>query len=177
MKKPNALDRAWDRARGFATSVPRELIEDLCSSRDSRQRLLGIVLMRREIERGVEPREYLKLAATLAGESENNCRWQSLIVVGESIASAPDEVWRVVRDYGDSGDEDMRTAIAKVLLEHLIAADFDTFFSGVRELVSEGRYGFLDTLDRCSSLQGLTDEQRRRMTSYIRTAGRGLGLR
>ena len=96
-------------------------------------RLRALWLMRRQIEERGLRAAYLKLARPLIADEDNDCRWQALIVVGEFIETQPEEVWRVVRKYGASPDEDMREAVACVLLEHLLEYHFKAYFPRVEE--------------------------------------------
>jgi hypothetical protein len=107
----------------------------------------------------------------MVSDPENNCRWQAAIVVGTNIESAPDEMWKVVRECGDSEDEDMRSAMATVLLEHLFELDFDRYFALVRGEVSSGRLRLLDTLDMCAFFDD--EVGKRKVDNYIRNARRG----
>jgi hypothetical protein len=162
------------KAETYPDNVSLADITQLCHSDDGRDRLLGLVLMRREIGRGDSASEYFEIAEGMVTDSHNTCRWQSIIVIGESIDDDPDRVWEVARRYGDSKDEDMRLAIAKVLLEHLLEADFDKYLANVKAEVSAGRLSFLDTLGRCGTFGDNSLEQSKKIDNYIRKATRGL---
>src|SRR5438552_1044271 len=95
-------------------------LELMCRSTRPDDRLFALVLMRRECDAGNIDPKFLQLANELLPDKDTDCRWQSAIVIGEFIASAPDKVWDVIVRYGDSDDPDMRTAIGTVLLEHLL---------------------------------------------------------
>lgn len=169
--KSDSLDKAWQKAESYAAPVSEAEIRRLSESKDGRDRLLSLVLMRKQIERGQPASAYLPLARSMVSDSENHCRWQAAIVVGMSIESAPDEVWQVVRQQGDSKNEDMRSAMATILLEHLLEFDFDKYFSLVRAEVANGRSRLLDTLDRCSFFNNNARENKVR--NYLRNATRG----
>ncbi len=79
-------------------------------------RLLSLFLARRRIRERDPATVYLPLAESMLHDSNNDCRWQAAIVIGESIRADPDAVWQIVREYGDSKDHDMRSAMACVLL-------------------------------------------------------------
>ena len=68
---------------------------------------------------------------------------------GESIATNPESVWQVVAEFGNSPDDDMRAAIACVLLEHLLEEDFETYFARVRVEIRGGRSWMIKTLQIC----------------------------
>ncbi len=170
MGKSGALEKAWRRAESYPAHVGEEEILRLSESKDARDRLFSLVLIRRQIERDGDARAYLPLARRMVSDAENNCRWQATIVVGMSIESAPDEVWEVIREHGNSDDEDMRSAMATVLLEHLLEFDFDRYFALIRDEVSAGRLRLLDTLSMCSFKD---DAMTKRVGNYIRNATRG----
>jgi hypothetical protein len=82
-----------------------------------------------------------------APEGERDERWQAILRVGTFIKDQPEEVWSFVCRWGCSDEEDVRTAIATCLLEHLLEDWFDRFFSRVEEAVrSDSR--FADTFSR-----------------------------
>ena len=130
--------------------------------------------MRREIGRGDLASKYFDIAESMIDDSHNTCRWQSIIVIGESMDDDPDRIWNVVKRYGDSKDEDMRSAIATVLLEHLLEANFNKYLANVKAQVSLGKSRFLDTLLKCSTFGDDSEAQSKKIDSYIRKATRGL---
>ncbi|MHC4862440.1 MAG: hypothetical protein ACYTEX_00035 [Planctomycetota bacterium] len=128
--------------------------------------------MEKQIAEGDLPEAYFELARTVVGDPDNNCRWQSLNVIFEYIETQPELVWEVVSEHGDSKDSDMRTAIACVLLEHLLDYDFDTYFPKVRNEILQGRYRFIDTLQGCwFDRMGL---KYKKVQSFVKNAKRGL---
>ncbi len=112
-------------------------------------RLHSLRLMRQEIANGSRPEEFLDLARPLIEDTDNDCRWQALIVVGESIPSNPEAVWQVICKYGASADDDLRGGVATVLLEELLGCHFDAFFPRLKEQVCVGGPLFADTLSSC----------------------------
>jgi len=171
MAMTDALEKAWRKAESYPFGISQEEICQLVESKDSRDRLLSLVLMRRQIERGDPAAVYLPLARQMVSDPENNCRWQAAIVVGMSVESASDEVWEVVREHGNSKDEDMRSAMATLLLEHLLEFDFERYFSLLRGEVSADRLQLLDTLSRCAFFGDKMRE--RKVRNYIRNTSRG----
>jgi hypothetical protein len=82
-------------------------------------------------------------------------RWQAIIEVGEYIWSGPAEaleaVWDFTRRWGAHPQEDLRTAIATCLLEHLLERHFTAFFPRVEEsALTDPLFG--DTFERCWQL-------------------------
>src|SRR5436190_18143765 len=67
-------------------------------------------------------------------ESESDLRWKAVIAVGEHIRDRPVEVWNFIRRWGSDHIEDLRSAIACCLLEHLLEHRFDRFFPRGEEL-------------------------------------------
>jgi hypothetical protein len=121
----------------------------LASASRAEERLESLRIMRRQIEAGCRPKDYLDLACHLVGDTDNDCRWQALIVVGEYIETCPDTVWQIVCEHGISQDEDMRDGVATVLLEHLLEHHFDAYFPRLKERIEGGEVLLADTLARC----------------------------
>jgi hypothetical protein len=144
--------RLLDDVRREAVAYPRFVtaaeLRRMAAGRAPRDRLRALWLMRRQIEEGGLRAAYLKLARPLIADEDNDCRWQALIVVGEFIETQPEKVWQVVRKYGASPDEDMRDAVACVLLEHLLEHHFKAYFPRVEELALANPL-FGDTFERC----------------------------
>jgi hypothetical protein len=120
-----------------------------CSDKAAQERLVGLLLLRRKLERLGRRRDYFVLARSMIDDPDNDCRWQAMVVVGEFCGSRPDLVWPVIRAYGGSRDEDMRMCVAVVLLEHVLehhcAADRDRVR---REARRQGRR-FQETVRMC----------------------------
>jgi hypothetical protein len=83
-----------------------------------------------------------------APEGQTDQRWQAIIAVGGFIESDPEAVWTFVARWGSSPDEDLRTAIATCLLEHLLEHHFDAFMERV-ELGARANRNFGDMVRRC----------------------------
>jgi hypothetical protein len=58
-------------------------------------------------------------------------RWQAIIQVGNFVAEEPEAIWPFVLKWGSHEDDDLRTAIATCLLEHLLEYHFDLLFPRV----------------------------------------------
>jgi len=89
--------------------------------------------------------EAMRLSAAAQGSDP---RWQAIIVVGEFIESSPDDVWKFTLRWGNSSEEDLRDAIATILLEHLLEHHFERIFPLV-EAAAEADPLFADTFLRC----------------------------
>jgi hypothetical protein len=148
-----------------------EALARLAGAKNRELRREALATMRSWIEQGAAPEQFLPLAAPLIGDSDDRCRWQGAIVVGESISDHPEMVWPVIVEYGASEDEDLRSAVATVLLEHIVEMHFEWAYPRLKAVLREGHPQFVDTLRRCWST--LTDDQERRIANLIRQAKRG----
>jgi len=88
-------------------------------------------------------------AESMLASTDNDTCWQGAILLGEFCETAPETIWPAVIRLGSSPDDDMRTAIATCVLEHILEHHFELFFDRCRELVSAGNSAFADTLRRC----------------------------
>jgi hypothetical protein len=88
--------------------------------------------------------------ATLPGPDENSFgpQWQVLIVIAEFVEAHPLEVWGVIDRWGNSTIEDLRDAIATLLLEHLLEFHFEQYIDRVESRALADRM-FADTVRRC----------------------------
>lgn len=75
-------------------------------------------------------------------------RWQALIEIHYFIESDPDVVWSFVERWGGHAQEDLRTAVAVCLLEHLLEHHFELIFPRVRARAGRDRL-FADMFSRC----------------------------
>ena len=101
-------------------------------------------------------RETIRQAeALLPGEpvpkGESDPRWQAIILVEEYVLTEPDAVWEFVQAWGGHPQEDLRTAIAVLLLEDLMECHFQLVFPRVEERVL-GDPLFADTFLRAWKL-------------------------
>ena len=108
--------------------------------------------IRKKIDEGEKPDSFFDLAVANIASTDNDCRWQSLIVLGEFLDAKPEEIWKIILEYGSSDDEDMRTAIATVLLEHYFEHHPDSFeekFPVIKERIQDGDTNLKFTLRMC----------------------------
>lgn len=73
------------------------------------------------------------LPGQAATEEESDPRWQAIIKVEAFIQEEPDAIWSFIFRWGNSPDEDLRSAIATCLLEHLLEHHFSRVFPQVEE--------------------------------------------
>ncbi|HEU5255120.1 MAG TPA: hypothetical protein VFU28_03970 [Vicinamibacterales bacterium] len=102
-------------------------------------------------------------------------RWQAMIAVGDFVETEPDAVWSFVQRWGTSPDEDLRSAVATVLLEHLLEHHFDGMIGSVEHAALNNEC-FADTVCRCWKL-GQAEEPTRaaqldRLIAAIRASRR-----
>ena len=142
------LKSAYRQAQAWPQYVPLALLRKMCRSKSAKKRLLGLMLTWKQIEQDALLRGYLTLAQELVEDPNNDCRWQALIVIGEFIQSHPAEVWKIVCKYGDSEDEDMRTAVACVLLEDLLEYHDKRYRKRVEKMAASSPL-FAWTYDMC----------------------------
>ena len=84
-----------------------------------------------------------------AADGDEDPRWQSIIAVGEFVEDEPEAVWRFVERWGVHSDEDLRSAIATCLLEHLLEHHFELVFPRVEALAKRSPE-FADTFAMCA---------------------------
>jgi hypothetical protein len=153
-------------------SVELKKLGVIVQHRDAHQRLLALALMRCQIARGAAASEFLSLAEALVADVDNDCRWQALIVVGASLPTHPEQVWRIICRFGASDDPDMRMGIATVLLEHLLEEHFEEYFPKLRAEVLRGSARFAETVGHCW-FDGCDGVRYRRVQKLLRNAARG----
>lgn len=103
-----------------------------------------------------------------APEGEKDARWQRIIEIGLYIDTDPEVIWEFVVRWGCHQDEDLRTAIATCLLEHLLEHHFEMIFPQVERLVATDSL-FADTFAHCWKLgQAETPENARRFDDLLK---------
>ena len=91
------------------------------------------------------------LPGQVAPEGQMDPRWQAIMLVEEHIEEHPDEVWRFARKWGTHANADLRTAIATLLVEHLLEYHFSRIFPLVSGACRQSAR-FADTVNRCWAL-------------------------
>jgi len=84
-----------------------------------------------------------------APADQKDPRWQAIIKVGEFVETHPDRVWEFSLRWGASRCADLRSAIATLLLEHLLEHHFEMIFPRVLKASRRNRL-FADTFCLCS---------------------------
>src|SRR3954469_24973062 len=75
-------------------------------------------------------------------------RWQTIGALGEFVEADPEAIWTFVSRWGDNPLEDLRDAVATVLLEHLLEYHFALIFPRVETATRENLL-FADMFQRC----------------------------
>ena len=78
-------------------------------------------------------------------------RWQAIIELSYFVEQEAEAVWPFVLKWGSHPDEDVRSAIATCLLEHLLESHFHLLFPRI-ETAAKCNTQFADTLSRCWKL-------------------------
>src|ERR1700674_5907069 len=87
-----------------------------------------------DVHRAIRIAEEL-LPGEPVSDGEDDSRWQAIIEVGEFIDVEPEAVWQFIERWGAHPNEDLRSAIATCLLEHLLERHFHLFFPRVQHIV------------------------------------------
>lgn len=83
-----------------------------------------------------------------APDGESDPRWQAIIRIGDHIPEQPEAIWTFTVKWGKHPQEDLRTAVAVLLLEHLLEHHFELIYPRLRPEVERSKR-FADTLRRC----------------------------
>lgn len=90
----------------------------------------------------------LILPGEAVAENAEDPRWQAIIRVAEFIESDPQICLGFALRWDNHADEDLRSAIAACLLEHLLEHHFEEVFPQVEESARANKL-FADTVCRC----------------------------
>jgi hypothetical protein len=83
------------------------------------------------VQEAIQAAERL-LPGLAAPDEQEDPRWQAIIVIGEFVEKEPEAIWPFVLRWGSREDEDVRAAVATLLLEHLLKYHFDLIFPRVQ---------------------------------------------
>jgi hypothetical protein len=113
------------------------------------------------------------MALKPAPDGENDPRWQAIIAIGEFLPSSPEPIWQFIRRWGLGNDDDLQSAIATCLLEHLLDQHFDAYFDRV-ETMARAHRPFAAIFLRCGkggqSLDQLNEPRFDALTRELRGA-------
>jgi hypothetical protein len=137
------------------TSLSGETINQWLYSEDKGKKILALLAIRKKLERDFIPDpSYFDTAKEFLTDNDNDCKWQSFIIVAHFMETKSDECWEIITDLGNSDNEDTRAAVATVLLEHYFEKNpqlFDLKFREYKQLVKTGCKNLLKTLSMCKS--------------------------
>ncbi len=88
------------------------------------------------------------LPGEAAAEGKIDPRWQAIMVIEDFVPEEPEAIWSFILRWGVTADEDLRSAIATLLLEHLLGHHFSHFFPRVQEAVRSDAL-LADTFLKC----------------------------
>ena len=124
-------------------------------SKETDKKLLALLTIRKKVENNLAAAvTYFDTTKEFLTDYDNDCKWQSFIIVGYFMESKPEECWDIIIKFGDSDEGDTRAAVATVLLEHYFEKNpklFDAKFRQYKQLVKSGHKNLLQTLSICKS--------------------------
>jgi hypothetical protein len=124
------------------------------------------------VQEAITAAEHL-LPGRPAPKGKEDARWQAIIEIGNFVRHEPEAIWPFVLRWGSHKDEDLRTAIATCLLEHLLEHHFDLLFPRVgtaarsnacfaKMLPLCGKFGQAQDTDRAARMDNLCSTIRKR---------------
>ena len=99
------------------------------------------------VEEAIAAAEKL-LPGQAAADGEDDPRWQAIIKIADFIPQEPEAIWPFVLKWGSHKDDDVRAAIATVLLEHLLEYHFDMLLPRI-ETAAKSNLWFGKTTSQC----------------------------
>ena len=90
----------------------------------------------------------VRRAERLLASADEKERWTGAELLGEFAEPAPELVWPIVSCFGCSESEDIRSAVATCILEHILEYHFERYFPETERL-ARGDVRFADTVSRC----------------------------
>jgi hypothetical protein len=128
-------------------AVRYETTEDKITSEENKDAAQPSVI---DVGDAIKSAEQL-LPGHAAPEGKSDPRWQAIMKIEDFVEEEPDTIWSFIVRWGNSTDKDLRTAVATLLLEHLLEYHFDRYFPQVEE-AAQNDVLFADTFLRCWKL-------------------------
>jgi hypothetical protein len=94
-----------------------------------------------------------------APDGTEDPRWQAIIEVGLFAKQELEAIWPFVMKRGSHEDEDLRSAVATCLLEHLLEYHFDLLFPRI-ETAAKANIWFAKTTAQCWKFGQVTEPTR-----------------
>jgi hypothetical protein len=91
------------------------------------------------------------LPGRAAPDGAEDPRWQAMIAVGDFVETEPEAVWSFAQRWGTSTDDDLRSAVATLILEHLLEHHFEVMIARMEDAALNNEL-FADTVCRCWKL-------------------------
>jgi hypothetical protein len=132
------------------TSISDNSIEQWLYSKEDDKKLLALLTIREKVENDfIRVPSYFDTAKQFLTDNDNDCKWQSFIIISHFMEVMPEECWQIITKLGNSDNEDTRAAVATILLEHYFEKNphlFDEKFREYKQLVKAGQKNLLRTL-------------------------------
>jgi hypothetical protein len=129
-------------------SSPTDL-HKLLDSPSGSNRARAFMLVRRAIEQGASPEQFLEAAGLHLADPDAITRYEAGIVASEAIASNTQRVWELFLAALPRVGRDSRGDFGHLLLEPLAELDSQGYLLRCREQVSDGNFLILDSLEMC----------------------------
>jgi hypothetical protein len=122
----------------------------------------------RDVQRAIAVAERI-LPGKPAPDGAYDIRWQALMKIEDFIEFEPDAIWPFVLKWGCYEDEDLRAAVATLLLEHLLEYHFDLIFPKVESAVRSNSL-FAKTFKICWKLGEAKESERSERFDRLRAS-------
>jgi hypothetical protein len=99
--------------------------------------------MLKDVHIAIEAAEKI-LPGEVAPEGQEDPRWQAIMLIEDFVEAEPEAILSFVLKWGRHEQEDLRSAIACLLVEHLLEYHFDVIFPHVEKSALEDAL-FADT--------------------------------
>jgi len=83
------------------------------------------------------------------GSADEKHVWEAAEALGEYAELNPDAIWPLVVKHGSSVNDEVRSAIATCVLEHILQYHFDRYFPLVENIIRSGNQWFAKTFQIC----------------------------
>jgi len=123
-------------------------ILELSKSPSVADRAAALQLMRSQLLNG-KPKAYLDIARKLVNVRSSRIRWQAVIVVGEFIDTEPEKVWNTLLANVSTNSSDLASALATVLLEHMLEKQYSFTVRRLRSELRSGNWRWARLLEEC----------------------------
>lgn len=123
--------------------------------------------MLNNVREAIEAAERI-LPGEVAPDDQEDPRWQAIMLIEDFVEDQPEEILRFVLKWGNHQQEDLRWAVACLLLEHLLKVHFEFIFPRVEEAAMADPL-FADTFLKCWKLGKAKEEPNSRRFDALRS--------